>query len=315
MLDTLYQLYSQPILTTCIKWADGLYLYQNRTNYENESVVACVPDWTLADANYVNNPLTREWEYCGDSCVSCSSKYGCERCDGLDDNHSVSFTTFNVTGYGTDFAVWHRWHSVTSYCEKCTLNSTKDGILWLGWGYGIPEFLWGSCSQTSTCSAYCDYQWKAWYEKYSLTYVDLGLYLWDVWDYENWGAWNNASCTKCIDGYSFDTRNDWNIEWATESYYYGDWKAWNITTHNNRFDSCEQCHSNLTMGSESCSTICSDTEYIEYNLVSTSTELYHYREWERCTIQNWYQWAGIDSYMCESCMNGYYLIPQGSSSG
>ena len=85
---------SQQEITTCVKWADGLYLYQNQTNYQNENVVSCVPDWTLANANYVNNPLTRRWEYCGDSCISCSSKYGCEICDGLGEFRSVLIPSF-----------------------------------------------------------------------------------------------------------------------------------------------------------------------------------------------------------------------------
>ena len=308
-----------------MKWADGLYLYENQTNYQNEKVIAWVPDCTLADANYVNNPATREWEYCGDSCVSCSSKYGCEKCDGLDDNHSVSLATFNVTGYETDFSVWYRWNSIQSYCETCTLNSTNDGITWLSWGYGIDNSLWGSCSQTSTWSAFCNSEWKAWYEEYFLEYSEIGTYVCEVCDYGNWGDWDQNTCTKCMDGYSFDNANDWSIECASQSYYFGDWKTWSVSTVLNQFRSCEICHKDLIMDpisysldgsqiSNSCSATCNDGEYVEYNLVSTSTELYHYREWEECPISSCYQWSGIDSDMWESCMSGYYLKTQGSSS-
>ena len=48
----------------CTVWLDGLYLLSNTTNtYENEAhLTYWVPDCTLADPHYTNNPDTQEWE-------------------------------------------------------------------------------------------------------------------------------------------------------------------------------------------------------------------------------------------------------------
>ena len=48
----------------CTKWLDGLYLLSNTTNTYGSGVKLTfwVPDCTLADPHYANNPLSQKWE-------------------------------------------------------------------------------------------------------------------------------------------------------------------------------------------------------------------------------------------------------------
>eukprot|EP00347_Sterkiella_histriomuscorum_P016469 403353061 len=69
----------------CTSCADGLYLLANSTY--NAAVFPttysfCVPDCRMAHPSYVNDPTSRKCQWCGEYCQACNLKYGCESCQG-----------------------------------------------------------------------------------------------------------------------------------------------------------------------------------------------------------------------------------------
>ena len=48
-------------IRTWTSWLDGYYLLTN-TTLNGESLTFWVPDWALANPQYINNPNTMKWE-------------------------------------------------------------------------------------------------------------------------------------------------------------------------------------------------------------------------------------------------------------
>ena len=217
-------------------------MYTNVTN-ANEQIISCVPDWNLANVNYVNNPVTRQCEYCGDSWQSWSQKHGWEICEGIDQKRSFLTSTFNVTGYGTDFYTWNRCYGVSSYWETCEKSENEGIIDWVNWGYGIDDEKWTSCTSNSLWSAYCDNNWEVWYEgNYTNAFSNSARFGWTSCQDTNCGIWDSSSCSSCADGYGFDFSQSWGIEWSSQSYFLKDWVEWNETNYDNLFDNWQRCN-------------------------------------------------------------------------
>ena len=307
------------------EWADGYFLYSNTTLYNNKILHSCVPDWTLADPNYVNNLLTRQCEYCGDSCLSCSSKYGWEICDGLEQSRSVISTTFNKTGYGTNFAVCNRCYSNSPYWETWENSNTEGEITWLGWGYGISNDTCSSWKSTSEWTANCSDGWQKCEQGYYLFTSESGDTDWNLCSASNCGIWPGNNWNSCIDGYAISYTFSWDMKCASESYYFGDWVAWNENRSEFEFAEWNRWHMSLVMtpslDSTSTNAIhygwatsCGIGQYVKYSFSSSATVIQDYRTWEYCQVKGSYTWAGSNANQCLSCQGSYYLLLNNISS-
>eukprot|EP00347_Sterkiella_histriomuscorum_P019434 403341642 len=69
---------------TCSKCAQNLYLLRNYTYSKvlPDNYSFCVEDCSRAHSSYINNPLTKECQWCGYGCQSCNIITGCEICPG-----------------------------------------------------------------------------------------------------------------------------------------------------------------------------------------------------------------------------------------
>ena len=300
------------------KWSDGLYLYTNQTNSNlNESIYSCVPDCSLAHFDYISNPSTRECVYCGSACQSCSSKYGWELWNGLNQSNSVNFQIYGGTGYATNFSIWYRCYDFSPFWEQCQAGSSLFSINWETCGYGIEDSEWSSWNHTGVCLADCNSGWNACATGYTLLTEEVSP-SWSYCGISNCGVWSNNVCTKWTDGYTFSTVSDWQVAWYSETYYDGDWLEWVDNDQDDVSDQCLRCNTNLILkstidsntsaisGSE-CTTTCDKTQYVDYIYTSGDTGIYDLRQCVDCSIENWYEWAGNSSGLCKSCMSGYYL--------
>ena len=305
--------------TVCWQWADGYFMYSNATFHNNKTLISCVPDWTLANPSYVNNLLTRQCEYCGDSCLSCSSKYGWETWDGLEQNRSVISTIFNKTGYGTDFAVCNRCYSNNPYWETWENSNTDGEITWLGWGYGISNDTCSSWKSTSEWAASCSDGWELCEQGYYLFNSGLAGTSWASCTQSNCGIWHENNWSRCIDGYAFDYQGLWEIQCTVEPYYLGDWVTWNENRSDFGFREWNRWHMSLVMTPRYDSTSdnpitygwatsCGIGQYVEYIYFSSTTAIQDYRNWEYCQVKGWYEWVGSNTNQCTSCQGSYYLL-------
>ena len=62
------------------------------------------------------------------------------------------------------------------------------------------------------------------------------------------------------------------------------------------------------------STFWNKGQYVEYNFISTNSQIYDFREWEYCQVEGWYEWAGSNENQCLSCQRSYYLLRNNISS-
>ena len=234
----------------CEQCSDGLYLYSNLTN-SGDYVYSCVQDWSLANSNYVNNPSTRTWEYWGNACTSCSSKYGCEKCEGLEFRNSVTSTTFNLTGYNTNFTTCNRCYTYNSICEECqNLDESTNTVEWTKCGYSINDDICNTWSSNTPCAAYCSSNCYACDSNYFLSFQKLtNVNEWFAWSDSFCKNWDGSGiCSLWTDGYSLGTNEAiCDLEWTSETYYFGDWAQWYSTPFTLSLDQCERCKDNLIL--------------------------------------------------------------------